>query len=87
MQRPEKTMKGQLNLVNIVGLIIGFMLYFYLFLPIYTPMANSAVAGLDPAWSTTPMTTALIYLVPLIVIIAMVLYIMNLVQGQTVAYG
>lgn len=87
MQKHERTMKGQLNLVNIVGLIVGFMLYFYLFLPIYTPMANVAVAGLDPAWTTTPMTITLIYLVPLIVIIAMVLYIMNLAQGQTTAYG
>lgn len=88
MQKDKRTMKGQLNLVNIIGIMFAFLLYFFAFLPFYTPMANAAIAGLDPTWTTYPMTVAVIYLVPLLMIIAVVLYGFSLIQGQQqYAYG
>lgn len=76
------TMKGQLNLVNLVGLVVSLLIYFFLFLPIYQPAANAAIAGLDLAWQFYTITVIVIQIFPLMVIIALVLQLLSYAQPR-----
>lgn len=76
-------MKGQIiSLSNMVGVVVGFILFFFLFMPIYQPMANLAIAQLDPAWQFYAITIVMIYLIPLVVIVALALGVVNIFQPQ-----
>lgn len=77
MQKQDKTMKGQLTLRNIVMILILCIVYFMLFLPIYQPFANVAIAALDVTWQFYSELTIIIEILPLFVIIMIVLSIMD----------
>lgn len=72
--------KGQLTFVNIIGVLISFMIFFLIFNPIYQPLANQFIASLDITWQFYGITVIFIEFVPLIVIIALVLSILNYAQ-------
>jgi hypothetical protein len=82
MQEPAKSRKGFLNLVNLVGIVVSCLIYFYLFLPIYQPAANTAIAALDITWQFYLPTVILIQIVPLFVIITIMLGVLNQAQPQ-----
>lgn len=67
---PMPTMKGQLNITNLVGLLVMWMLFFLLFSPIYTPLAQTAMAALNASWQFYSVEILLIELGPTLVCVA-----------------
>jgi uncharacterized BrkB/YihY/UPF0761 family membrane protein len=71
--------KGQITIINLIGLFITFILYFILVIPIFTPMIADTVTYLNTHSpnSFTPMTITLLYAIPFFFLLALILTAIN----------
>jgi hypothetical protein len=78
----QNSKKGQLNFVNLIGIVVDFVVYFLVVMPIYQPFANIFLAGLDITWQFYPAIVVFVEAMPLIILIAMTLGILNMAQPR-----
>lgn len=70
-------MRGQITIINLIGLFIALVLYFAL-LPALNAIADQAVADISVTPNQfTSLTITLIYAIPFFILVAIVLTAMN----------
>jgi peptidoglycan biosynthesis protein MviN/MurJ (putative lipid II flippase) len=76
--------RGQVTIVNLIGVLITLVLYFKLVTPLLSPMIADAVEDLeaDPN-DFTDITVALLYAVPFLLLLSIVLTAINYAIPQT----
>lgn len=79
-------MKGQFSLTNIIGLFLGLIVLLLVAFPILNPLIASTVAAL-PVNAYTPITAALLFLVPTAMIVGVIVTIFRYASGSPPQQG
>lgn len=75
-------MKGQITIQNLVYLAVFWMIFFVVFLPIWSVISPIGISYLDPASQFYTIEVLLIQIIPTITIVAGTLGILNYSQPK-----